>query len=262
VIYIIFYGFSGPLLRFQVRQLYVPSLDRYFLPLPKLTDGQVGLLTAHLKGRGFGIRLGSRPRRLVAAKGAQHIAIDGALGLAASRSDLLDPLAPAIPALLAPPNHTAGETGADATQLYFSLKQSGASAELQLFPRMESLRSWSCLRRDGLCGLTPDEAAVLRRLLGGASRSSRVTCVTARPRRGSRVLQEGTRLYYRSTMPIAEFLGSLRTIDSDGVDSACYLPRDSVLSLPGVRVDPHVPPADLGQWCFAGLPGPSRPKNL
>ena len=36
---------------------------------------------------------------------------------------------------------------------YFSVKGSGASRELQLFPRMGALRTWTCLRRDGLSGL-------------------------------------------------------------------------------------------------------------
>jgi len=240
------------MLRFQLRQLYVPSLGRYFLPLPKLTGAQMALLSAHLEGRGFGIRPGRGLKGRVAAKGAQHIAIDGALGLATSTGDLLDALAPAIPPLLALGSREAGKSGADAAALYLSLKRSGASVELQLFPRMESLRTWSCLRRDGLCGLTPDEAAVLKHLLGRASGSAHVECVTARPRQGSRALQEGRRLYYRSEVPVAEFLDSLRTIDSDGADSASYLPRDSVISLPRVRVDARIQPAELGEWCFAG----------
>ena len=240
------------MLRFQLQQLYVPSLGRYFLPLPKLSDAQLTLLCAHLERRGFGVKPRRRPKGRVAEKGGQHIAIDGALGLATSSSDLLDALAPALPTLLALGSREVGRAGADAAPLYFSLKRSGASFELQLFPRLESLRTWSCLRRDGLCGLTPDEAAVLKHLLGRASGSSHVECVTARPRQGSRALQEGRRLYYRSELPVAEFLDSLRTIDSDGADSASYLPRDSVLSLPGVRVGTRMPRAELGEWCFAG----------
>ena len=238
------------MLRFQLRQLYVPSLDKYFLPLPKLTDAQMVLLTAHLEGRGFGVRRGSAPRRRVAAKGSHRISIDGALGLAASAADLLDALAPAIPSLLALRPQATSRASADVSALYLSVKRSGPSTVVQLFPRLESLRTWSCLRRDGLCGLTPDEAAVLRHLLGRAADSSQLDCVTARPRQGSRALQEGRRVYYKSRVPVAEFLGSLRTIDSDGADSASYLPRDSVLSLPGVRIDALIPPAELGEWCF------------
>ena len=238
------------MLRFRLRQLHVPSLGRYFLPLPKLADAQMDLLTAHLEGRGFGVRSGGGLGKRVAVRGAQRIAIDGALGLATSAADLLDALAPMVPSLLESRNHlTKGE--ADAAGRYFSLKRSGGSDELQLFPRMESLRTWSCLRRDGLCGLTPDEAAVLKHLLGRTRGSSGVECVTARPRQGSRALQEGRRLYYRSVLPVSEFLDSLRTIDSDGADSSTYLPRGSIISLKGARVDGRIPLTELGEWCFA-----------
>jgi hypothetical protein len=243
---------SLALLKFRLQQLHVPSLGKYFLPLPKLTDAQLRLLTAHLERRGFGVRLGSGPSKRVARKGAQRIAIDGALGLAASAADVLDALAPAIPALLSLQREGSGKASADAAALYFSLKRSGASTELQLFPRLESLRTWSCLRRDGLCGLTPDEAVVLKRVLGRASSSSQLECVTANPRQGSGAFQVGRRLYYKSTVPVAEFLNSLRTIDSSGADSASYLPRDSVILLRGVRVRTGVPPAELGEWCFVG----------
>jgi hypothetical protein len=252
VIYIIFCGFSGLLLRFRLMQVYVPSMGRYLLPLPKLTDAQMAILTAHLEGRGFDVRRASGPRRRIAVKVSQRIAIDGALGLATSAADVLDALAPAVPALLATRGPATNRTNEDASALYFSIKRSGASAELQFFPRMESLRTWSCLRKDGLCGLTPDEAAVLKRLLGSSPGSSQVECVTAMPREGSRALQEGRRLYYRSTMPVGEFLHSLRTIDSGGADNASYLPRDSVISLPGVRVEARIPPGKLGEWCFSG----------
>ena len=240
------------MLRFRLQQLHVPSLGRYFLPLPKLTDAQLRVLSVRLEGRGFGVRLGVGPSKRIALKGAQRIAIDGALGLAASAADMLDALAPAIPQLLSLRRQEAGRASADAVAHYFSLKRSGTSTDLQLFPRMESLRTWSCLRRDGLCGLTPDEAAVLKHLLGRASGSSRLDCVTAKPRQGSSAFQVGRKLYYKSTVPVAEFLDSLRTIDSGGADSASYLPRDSVISLPGVRVDTRIPPADLGEWCFLG----------
>lgn len=231
----------------------MPTLSRYFLPLPKLTDAQVALLSAHLEGRGFSIHSGGGLRRRVAENGAQRITIDGSLGLATSSADLLDALAPAVPSLLEHGSRQDGEAkpGPGVAALYVSVKRSGAVVELQVFPRMESLRTWSCLRKDGLCGLTPDEAAVLKHLLGHASESSRIECVTARPREGSRALQEGRRLYYKSELPVAEFLDSLRTIDSDGADSASYLPRDSIISLAGIRVDARMPPAELGEWCFA-----------
>jgi len=240
------------MLRFRLHQLRVPSLGRYFLPLPKLSNAQLTHLSAHLEGRGFSVRAGSGEGRRIALKGVQRIAIDGALGLASSGDDMLDALAPAVPTLLASRRPEAAIAGVDVAALYFSLKGSAASRELQLYPRLESLRTWTCLRRDGLCGLMPDEAVVLRRLFGRASSASQVECVTAKPRDGSRALQVGRNVYYRSTMPVVDFLSSLRTIDSDGADSASYLPRDSVIALHGVRVDTRIAEDELGEWCYAG----------
>lgn len=235
------------MLRFALHQLHLPSLERYFLPLPKLTEGQLDQLSAHLEARGFSVRLGRGLGRRVALKGRQRITIDGMLGLAGSGADLLDALAPAVPGLLASPRE-----GTDGAASYYSLKQPGTAAVLQFFPRLESLRVWTCLRREGTCGLTPDEAAVLRRLLGKASRSSQIRCVTATPNAGSKPLQLGRRVYYESDLPVPEFLASLRTIDSDEADSASYLPRSSVLELPGVRLDTRPAPGEAGEWCYRG----------
>lgn len=240
------------MLPFRLRQLYLSTLEKYLLLLPKLADAQASVLSRHLVARGFNVRPGSRPSKTVASRGSLRITIDGALGLAVSGEDMLDALAPAIPALLASGRRQPHEPSANLGALYFSLKHRGLSTELQFFPRMESLRTWTCLRREGLCGLTPDEAEVIRRLLGKASGSSQLDCVTAKPSQGSRTLQVGRNVYYETKLPVSEFLSSLRTIDSESADSSSYLPRDSVISLPGVRVDTRVTPANLGEWCFSG----------
>jgi hypothetical protein len=252
VIYIIFCGSSLRLLRYQLQPLYVPSLGRHLLPLPKLAHAQVAALSAGLEGRGFNVRRGSGVGKLIALKGTLRIAIDGALGLASSRDDMLDALGPEIPALLLSRRPQSTYVGGDIAERYFSLKRSGASVELQFFPRVESLRTWTCLRRDGLCGLTPDEAAVLKLLLAKATDSSRLECVTSNPREGSKAIQLGRRLYYRSTITVADFLASLRTIESGGMESASYLPRDSVIELPRIRVDTRITADELGEWCRIG----------
>jgi hypothetical protein len=261
-------------LRFRLRQVQVPSLDRYFLPLPKLTDAQLAVLVAHLEGRGFEVKV-SGPDRRVAVRGGQRLSIDGRLGLAASRLDMLDALAPAVPAMLAATkkdeNRTRGlgggrrrrsaaggggvEGGGGGGQetlrgRYLNVKIRSDSVELQFFPRMESSRTWTCLRKDGLSGLTPDEAAVLGYTLGGASRSSYVSCITAKPRQGSRRLQVGRNLYHESSITVSEFLSTLRTVDTPGqADSASYLPRDSILVLPNARLSGDLPVELLGEWC-------------
>ncbi len=240
------------MLRFRLHQVHVASLRRYFLPLQKLTDAQLTALTAHLEGRGFDVRVGGGPTKRIALKGAQRISVDGGLGLAGSGDDLLDAIAPAVPGILAARGAGGRATGQDMAERYFSLKRSGTSAELQFFPRLESLRTWTCLRTEGLCGLTPDEAAALKHLFGKASSESRVECVTAMPRDGSRRIQAGRNLYYKSSVPVSEFLSSLRTIDSMQADSASYLPRVSVFVLHGARVDIRLDAEELGEWCSSG----------
>jgi hypothetical protein len=237
------------MLRFTLHPVHVPSLGRHFLPLPKLDAAQLAGLSSHLEARGFKVRRRGSRAKMVAVKGAQRIAVDGALGLASSSADMLDALAPAIPHLLASPRGAGVRLTADAALRYFSLKRSGTSARLQLFPRLESLRTWTCLRRDGLCGLTPDEAVVLRHLLRRASPLSLIQCVTAGPRQGSSPLQIGTNLFHRATVPVTEFLLSLRTIDSGDADSASYLPRGSVIELRGTRIDTSLEAEELGDWC-------------
>jgi len=240
------------MLRFKLHPLHVPSLGRHFLPLPKLSESQLAGLSIHLQERGFSVRRGSSQSKLVAVKGTQRIAIDGALGLASSTADMLDAIAPAIPELLGSPRQETGRVTADAAARYFSVKRSGTSAKLQLFPRMESLNTWTCLRKDGLSGLTPDEGAVLKHLLGNAPAGSQIGCVTATPRQGSSPLQVGRNLYHRSAIPVSEFLSSLRTVGSGAADSASYLPRDSLIKLHRVRVDTRLVAEEFGEWCYLG----------
>jgi hypothetical protein len=239
------------MLRFKLHQIHIPSMGMYYLPLPKLTAAQVGGVASHLGARGFRVRMTGREGKLTATKGVQRIAIDGRVGLAGSSDDMLDALAPAIPALLGSKGASGGETG-NVGERYFSVRQSRGGVRLQLFPRLESLRTWTCLRRDHICGLTPDEVLVLTRLLGKASRDRQVKCVTSIPREGSKPVQVGRKLYYESALPVAEFLSSLATIETGSGPSACYLPRDSVIVVPRTTVETRVSSEDLGEWCQLG----------
>src|SRR5260370_718681 len=68
------------MLRFLLHPLYVLSLGRHFLPLPKIAESQLAGLSIHLQERGFGVRPASSQAKLVAETGTQRIALDGALG--------------------------------------------------------------------------------------------------------------------------------------------------------------------------------------
>jgi hypothetical protein len=54
------------MLRFRLHQVHVPSLGRYFLPLPKLADSQLVGLSSHLEARGFSVRRGSKKGKMIA----------------------------------------------------------------------------------------------------------------------------------------------------------------------------------------------------
>lgn len=231
------------MLKFRLAQIRVDSLERYFLPLPKLGSPQIVLLREHLEGKGFHVKRSPGSSRWVASKGGLRMAIDGGLGVAASSEDMLDFIAPAIPAILESRKTT---DGADVSSRYISVKSSKNSSNLHVSPRLESLAIWTALRGEGLCGLTPDEAEALRRVLNGAR--GEVECVTDSPREGAKHIQVSRRVYYRSVVPVAEFLASLKTVDSGGEGPWTYLPRDSILRVKGLGPTPQVSPAELGEW--------------
>lgn len=238
----------GELLRFHLRQIFVPSLGKYFLPLPKLGEGHLRAFAHSLEGRGLRVNAGPDSRLQLFQHGERRATVYGALGLAVSANELTDLLGPSIPSVLAAKGE-ALETGL--LPKYLSMSRSKGTSLIHLFPRMESLRTWTCLRMDGLCGLTPDEAVVLRQLLENEPESTRVECVTSMPVEGSIGFQAGSRLYYKSVLPPSELLSSLRTVDSDNPDHASYLPKNSVLRLKG-RPELTIPPHELGEWCLVG----------
>ena len=211
-----------PLLRFELRQIFLESLDRYFLPLPKLTSEQMRALRGRLESSGFSVKVdGGRLRAKSRGSGSIIVALSG---LAWSGGEMLDEIAPAVPDLLRFPRAVRGRT-----HIFAAKSLQGGGLEVQFFPRMESLRLWMALRRAGESGLTPDEKVAVSRapLLDG---DQAVECVSDYPTDGCSVLQVGTMQYYRSSVPAGEFVSNLRTISSSSPRN-CYLPRTSVIRL-------------------------------
>ena len=120
--------------------------------------------------------------------------------------------------------------------------------EVQLFTRMEGLRTWTELRKEGLCGLTPDEKAVTVSLLDAAEGT--VECVTDYPSDASSPINLGGMQYYRSVIPIEEFVSTLRTVSQTSRRN-CYLPRGSILRVRAKnRFDARPALDGLGEWCY------------
>jgi hypothetical protein len=234
------------LLRYEVHQIRLEGLGRYYLPLPKLNALQVQFLSHHLQERGFSIRAGSRLVR--AAAGTTKLTVDPA-GLSWSSGELLDAIAPAIPMLLTFPKERAVSDNLDQRYLYFGAKRiKGRRLEIQLFTRMESLSLWTQLRKVGLCGLTPDEKKVIASLLGAAEGT--VECVTDYLSEMSSSVQLGRRQYYRSRLSINEFVSTLRTVSHSSQKNS-YLPRESILRVTVTKgFDIRSALDGLGEWCY------------
>jgi hypothetical protein len=219
------------------------------LPLPKMGPPQVEALTRELERRGFGVRR-TGALKVVASRGLQRIAIDGSLGLASSSSDMLDAVAPSIPTITSREKDDPGASR-QIGSLYFR-GGSEASSKVQFLPRLESMQTWSSLRKDGLCGITPDEGEALRLVLGGLRGSSRISCVTGLPRNGSAAIQIGRRIYFESELPVSEFLSSLQSLGSPIRESPSFLPRDSVIKLRSGKVTTRIHAYSMGEWCCIG----------
>lgn len=222
------------MLRYEVRQIHLPDLERFYLPIPKLGPEHVVALAADLERRGFEAEAG----RLLKVRGDGTRFTVNPVGLASSAEELLDSLVPSLPRILGLPM---SESDSDP---YLMAKKQGRVVETQFFPRMEALRLWTSLRRAGECGLTPDEAAVLESLLKDSKGG--VECLTDYPVAGCVPRQIGRHQYFAAAVPPDEFVSNLRTLTHHPKKS-CYLPRNSVLRTER-REGSGTPPPPLGEW--------------
>lgn len=230
------------MLEFEVKQLYLEKEERYYLPIPKLNPAQFGFLGAQMSARGFSVSMAA----LLHARMQDTKLVVSASGVAWSSSELLDPLLPSVALAL---SHTKVSWEQNP---YFVWKKSRDGFEVHFFPRLEASGRWSELRRQGSCGLTPDEAVVLRHIFG--DHNEQIDCVTDYPTEGCSPTQAGRHAFYRSRIPIPEFLENLRTISGRRPRNT-YLPRSSVFRLKkGPRTLDRTTSLKLGQWCYYEAP--------
>ncbi|MDA4114100.1 MAG: hypothetical protein OK474_08650 [Thaumarchaeota archaeon] len=228
------------MLRFELHQPYLANISRYYLLLPKLTSGQLQVLADHLAGNGFSVEIEAEGEKLRAGNETSTITVSRS-GLAWSGLEMLDALAPAIPRLLRLPREVT------ATNPYFAAKKLSGWLEVLFFTRMEGLRLWTELRRTGECGLTPDEKSAISWVLTNDDQD--VECVTDYPTEGCSLLQVGKNQYYRSRVPVSEFLDHLRTT-SARFSKNCYLPRTSILKIQGGSLAAPTIDVDLREWSY------------
>lgn len=233
------------MLRYEVKQVYLEDLGRYYLPIPKFGEEQLDFLASDLGRRGFEVAKG----RLLKARGDGTRFTINPAGLVSSSDDLLDSALPSVV------NTLGFESTVADSNPYFAAKRKADHVEVQFFPRMEGLRIWTSLRRQNECGLTPDEATILKSLLGRSKRL--VDCVTDYPTDGCTPIQMGRRQYYSSRVSPAEFLSNLRTLTHRPGRSS-YLPRTSLFQVDSGMGQVGGLGLELREWCFLRL----HPQNL
>lgn len=234
------------MLKYEVHEMHVEGMDRYYLPLPKLTLRQLQAFEERLASSGFSVR---REGDFLKAEDTSCRLTISRSGLAWSGCEMLDAVSPAIPGLLRFPREPV------AANPYFTAKKMQGGFEVQFFPRMEGLRIWSALRSTGESGLTPDEKAVVSQVLAGADQP--IECVTDYPTQGCSVLRMGRTQYYHSSVPASEFVSRLRSL-STSYPKNCYLPRSSVIRVTSKFLPPVSIGKELGEWCYLDI----APKSL
>ena len=233
------------MLRFKFQQLELGR--RFYVPLPKLTSEQTGILALRFKSLGFST---SETEVLRATKGRSAITLERR-GLCSSNGDLTDILAPAIPRLL-----SAGKEAISFDRLcgsYFRVGRVGHGLVLKLYPRLESSSIWDALRASGSCGLTPDERAVYSLLLSRSGLASEI--LTDYPTEDCTARMIGRKRYYSCRIQGSEAAASL---GESGVEKSrnSYLPRSSVVLLTSFKPSGSKVRSileGLGEWCFLAV---------
>ncbi len=200
---------------------------RHYILLPKLNQGQIGILTKRFAKAGRSVKV----RGLITARlkeGTLHVSPDG---LCWSAFDPSDSVLPAIPDLLAAPKERVPIQTLKAK--YLRPASTGSKTPLRITTRIESSSSWDKLRASGDCGLAPDEHAVVSLLLKGSR--ARCSLVTDFPVTGSIPRICGRKRYYDSRLEIGEALSSLRVVGSRFPRNS-YLARDGLFQLGEFRL--------------------------
>jgi hypothetical protein len=225
------------MLRYSLHQIFLEELDKYYLPLPRLSPAQLNFIAKNLRMKGFRVDLGA----LIRAKSGSHLISINSSGLAFSNKDLIDTLAPVIPSLLSM------QKARVTYNPYFVIKRNREHAQIQLFTRIESLRIWRELRRIDESALTPDEHYVISALL--KNYTGKINGITDYPCEEYRIVQIGRRVYYDCMMDAREYVSNLRLIEKKGNKNS-YLPRSSVLTLENFKLEDTNISEELGEWCY------------
>ena len=234
------------MLPFRVHQLQIGS--REYLLLPKMTHGQMHLISARLESMGYSVQLS---RSLSASSRAETIHVEPS-GYCWGSSSIGDAILPAIPEILAFPKERV--TASALRAMYLTGRKSHQRAVVRLTTRLESFSLWSSLRGLGSCGLSPDEHAVTSFLMRRAK--GRCGVATDFPAGNSAPRFYGKKRYYHSRLACKQAADTLRVAGPPGTRNS-YLPRDGLIELANMDLPSDRDWGELarrfGEWCYFTL---------
>ncbi|MDG6964161.1 MAG: hypothetical protein JRN16_04235 [Nitrososphaerota archaeon] len=228
------------MLSFRVHQLEIGRL--HFILLPKLNRAQSNFLVSAFERRGYSVegrgRICARRR-----KETVHVEPPGYCWSAADPADLILPL---VEDLLSFPKERVPPK--ELEDMYLLADRSSGRGAVRLSPRLETHSRWARLRKEGRCGLSPDEGLVASSLMGMSE--GPCSMVTDYYSDGAVPVIWGRRRYFEASLSPEEASRTLRSVEAKGERNS-YLPMGGS-PLPGSTEVARGWASDvpLGEWCF------------
>jgi len=231
------------LLRFKVFQFHLGG--RHYLLLPKLNSIQMRAFARRFETKGYSINIGEA----ITARSGESIVHVLPAGFCWSSSDPSDAVLPAIPDILSFPKEASPLRKIESK--FWKMASAKGDAVVRLTRRIEAYSLWDKLRASDQCGLSPDEHAVARFMMGRANRNCSV--LTDYPTDVSVPKILGRRRFFDSSLSPGEAIATLRVAGGRDTRNS-YLKRDGVMALgsitPPNRDDVLGLIEDLGEWCY------------
>jgi hypothetical protein len=229
------------MLRYEVRE--VETRAGHCLLLPKMTPAQMALMAERLRTQDFRVYQG---RVLKASSRNQRVLVNPS-GFAWSNESLSDILLPSIPRLLEAPKTLV--SASTLLEMYMKLRR-GTSPLIRFSPRIESGSTWTMLRSEDACGLSPDEGLMITTVL---SRCADCELVTDFPTHRSKTTFARRKAFFASALSPADVTETLRQAGGRRERNS-YLPRDGVVRVRGLDAPSSgewiAQLRELGEWCY------------
>lgn len=214
----------------------------HFILLPKLNRAQSNFLVSAFERRGYAVE---GRGRICARRRRERVHVEPA-GYCWSATDPADLILPLVQDLISFPKERVSPKELEG--MYLLADGSSGRGAVRLSPRLETYSRWARLRREGGCGLSPDEGLVASSLMG--SSEGPCSMVTDYYSDGAVPVIWGRRRYFEASLPPEEASRTLRSVGVKGVRNS-YLPMGGS-PLPRSMEVARGWASDiaLGDWCF------------